>query len=230
MYIQLTPKHNIKLLQANSPYLQLKFLKSPVAEAKTRGDNTRASKVTGIIQKKASRKQWRQINRSTRKARGSLTVAVKVLTADGGHNENKIIKEGVFKVVTPILLEWFQLVLVAQCYRGTFFKDVGHLADGPVAQQILDSTYEYPPDLDPATRLLFEEASTTYAALSPTKIATCITPEDIQHFWQILRERTGLSYSSLHFGHYIAASFCLDLLLLHAAKLSICARNRELLA
>jgi hypothetical protein len=35
----------------------------------------------------------------------------------------------------------------------------------------------------------------------------------------------GSSYSGLHFGHYIAASFCPDLSLLHAAKLSICARN-----
>jgi hypothetical protein len=58
-------KHNIELLRANSPYLRLKFLKSLVTKAKTRGDITRASKVTGIIQKEASRKWWRQINMST---------------------------------------------------------------------------------------------------------------------------------------------------------------------
>jgi hypothetical protein len=46
-------KHNIKLLQASSPYLQLKFFKSLVTKAKTRGD-----KVTGIIQTEASRKRW----------------------------------------------------------------------------------------------------------------------------------------------------------------------------
>jgi hypothetical protein len=107
-------KHNIKLLQANSPYLQLKFLKSLDAKAKT-SDKTCASKVTGITQKDASRKQWRQINRSTHKACGSLTVAVKVPTADGGQNENKT-KEGMFKAVTPILLEWIQSALVAQCH------------------------------------------------------------------------------------------------------------------
>ncbi len=109
-------------------------------------------------------------------------MAVKVPTADRGHNKYKS-KEGVFEAVTPIILEEFQLVLVAQCHQGTFFEDVGHLADGPVAQQILDGTYAYPPDLDPATRLLFEEASTTYASLLPTKIATYATPEDFQHFW-----------------------------------------------
>ena len=124
----------------------------------------------------------------------------------------------------------FQSGLVASCHQGTFFEDVGHLADGPVAQQILEGTYEYPPDLDPATRLLFEEAAATYATLSPTEIATYVTPDDFQQFWQHTREHTGSSYSGLHFGHYIAASFCPDLSLLHVAKLSICARNGVSLA
>ncbi len=54
--------------------------------------------------------------------------------------------------------------------------------------------------------------------------------EDFLHFWQTARERTGSSYSGLHFGHYMAASFCLDLSLLHAAKLTICAKNGVSLA
>jgi hypothetical protein len=41
----------------------------------------------------------------------------------------------------------------------------------------------------------------------------------------MVKEWTGSSYSGLHFGPYIAALHCPDLLLLHAAKLSICARN-----
>jgi hypothetical protein len=44
-------------------------------------------------------------------------------------------------------------------------------------------------------------------------------------FWQTARECTGSSYSGLHFGHYVAALFCPDLSLLHAAKLSICTWN-----
>ncbi len=81
------------------------------------------------------------------------------------------------------LVERFQLALVAQCHHGTFFKDMGHLADGPAAQQILEGTYVYPRDLNPVTRLLFEEAAHTYAILAPTEIATYVTVEDFQHFW-----------------------------------------------
>ncbi len=135
-----------------------------------------------------------------------------------------------FNAVSATLVERFQSGLVANCHQGTFFEDVGHLAGGPVAQQILEGTYEYPPDLDPATRLLFEEAAATYATLSPTEISTYVTPEDFQQFWQHAQERTGSSYSGLYFGHYIAASFCPDLSLLHAAKLLICARNGVSLA
>ncbi len=57
-----------------------------------------------------------------------------------------------------------------------------------------------------------------------------MTPDDFQLFWQTARERTGSSYSGLHFGHYIAASFCPNLSALHATKLSICARNGVALA
>jgi hypothetical protein len=60
--------------------------------------------------------------------------------------------------------------------------------------------------------------------------ATYVTPEGFQHFWQTAREHTGLSFSGLHFGHYKAASFCPNLSLLHATKLSICTRNRVALA
>jgi hypothetical protein len=53
--------------------------------------------------------------------------------------------------LSETLVERFQSALIAQCHQGTFFKDVGHLANGPVVQQILEGTYEYSQDLDPAT-------------------------------------------------------------------------------
>ncbi len=118
--------------------------------------------------------------------------------ADSGHIEYET-KDGVFEAVSPIIQERFQLALVAPCHQGIFFEGVGLLADGPAAQQILDGAHEYFLDLNQATRLLFEEAVATYAALSPSKIATYITLEDFAHFWRTARERAGSSYSGLHF-------------------------------
>jgi hypothetical protein len=125
-------------------------------------------------------------------------VAVKVPTLDGGLEEFKA-KEGVFQAVSLILQERFQAPLVAKCHRGAFFADIGHLADGPVARQILEVTYIYPVYLYPATQLLFKEATVTISTLSPEQVATYATVENFQYFSQTAKEWTGTSFSGLHF-------------------------------
>ncbi len=145
-------------------------------------------------------------------------MVVKVSTANGGCKEFKT-QDRFFQAVSTTLADRFQSALVAHCHHGTLFEDVGHLTDGPAAQQILEGTYKYPPYLDQATWVLFKESTFTYEALSPTKVATYVTAEDFQHYWQTARERNGLPFRGLHFGDYIAASFCSNLSILHAAKL-----------
>jgi hypothetical protein len=125
-----------------------------------------------------------------------LTIAVKVpqedSTSNYQHTEYKT-KDEIFFAVNKTLVERFQTALVAQCHQGTFFKDIGYLADESVAQQILLGMYEYPTDIDPTTRLFFEEATATNAALLPSEVATYVTVEDFQYFWQHARECTGSS-------------------------------------
>jgi hypothetical protein len=87
-------------------------------------------------------------------------MVVKVLTSDGGYDQFKT-KECVEGDVTPIILERFQSALVASRHWGSFFEDVLHLANGLVSRQITEGTYKYAPDLEPATRFLFEEAAHT---------------------------------------------------------------------
>lgn len=49
--------------------------------------------------------------------------------------------------------------------------------------------------------------------------------KDFKYYWRRVNERISSSYSGLHFAHYKAASFDYDLSVLHAAKLSTCARK-----
>ncbi len=170
-------KQNLDHLAKHGPHYCRQFLKQLVTLARLSGDHTRATKITVLLHKEASRKRWQRVNNSTGKKRGSLTIVVKVPTANGKVDKFKT-KDGVFLAVSKHLTKRFQSVLVAQCHHGTFYKDIDHLADGPVAQQILEGTYLYPSDLDPAPRLLFEETAATYAALSPTEMATYVTVED----------------------------------------------------
>jgi hypothetical protein len=78
---------NLELLEKHGPYFRLKFLKGLVSKAKKKRNSVCATRITGIIQKEATQKWWRRINRSTDKACGSLTLAVKVPIADGAFSE-----------------------------------------------------------------------------------------------------------------------------------------------
>ena len=120
------------------------------------------------------------------------------------------------------VFDWLSLPLRALEH---FFDDIGFCGDTEAVEQILLGTYDFPPDTDPATRLLCEEADITYAKMSQEELATYVTVEDFQHYWQRANERISSSYSGLHFGHYKAVSFNPELSALHVAKLNACART-----
>ncbi len=149
---------------------------------------------------------------------------MKVPTSDGGFDEFKT-KEGVEGAVTPKIMERFQSALVAPCHQGSFFEDVGPLANRPVSQQILEGTYKYPQDLNPATRFLFEEAVHTYVALLPMELTTYVSRRILCTFGRLPGNALGPCIGGCILDIFFAASFCPDLSLLHAAKLSICVRN-----
>jgi hypothetical protein len=208
--------------------MRREFLNNLILTAKKKGDQVHATKIAMILQHEKACKDWRRINWSTWEPQGGLTITVKVphkdSTSNDQHTEYKT-KDGIFLAVSKTLVGQFQSALVSQCHQGTFFEDIGHLADETVSQKNLLGMYEYPTDINPATRLLFEEATATYSAFSPSEVATYITVEDFQYFRQRAHERTGSLYSGLHFGHYKTGLFCRDLSALHASKLSLVARK-----
>ena len=56
-------------------------------------------------------------------------------------------------------------------------------------------------------------------------MSTCVTAEDYQYYWKRVKERSSLSYSRLHYGHYVAAADSKILFALHAAEISEAARR-----
>ncbi len=93
----------------------MKFFQGLVAFAKRRGNLIRASKIMGILNKESLQKQWRRINKSNWKARGSSIVKVKVFTADSGVTKFKT-KGGVFQAISEVIGERFQSALVTLCH------------------------------------------------------------------------------------------------------------------
>ena len=99
------------------------------------------------------------------------------------------------------------------------------MGDTECSQQILEGTYEYPPDTDIWTKKILHEAQHTFSRMSGTEIATTISTADFQQYWKRVDERTSSSFSGVTFSHYKAVASHSILSLMHAAYLTACARH-----
>ena len=217
----------LERLKHEAPEHRAQHLSNLVEKAEAKGDSNKVRILKAIIKRERDRKQWGRVNYSTRKPRGEQVFSVKVPVPDAGDEifEEYTTEDAIFDQVSTGLDERFRLAMSAPAYSGQLFDDIGFCGDTAAAQAILEGTYVFPPDCDPATRLLLEEAAKTYRQLSNEEIASYVTLEDFQYWWRRARARTSSSYSGLHFDHYIAAAYDDGLSALHAAKLTFCAQK-----
>ena len=202
-------------------------LKQLLKQAQESGAEDRPAVLLRILHREAIKHCLKRVNHSTSKPRGREVLSVKVpVNIEGDKQfEEFFTEDEVCQKVSTYLLERFRLAFSAPAYKGKLFNDICFLGDNDVARQILEGTYVFPTDIDPATKLLFEEAAITFGKLSKEEVASYVTVDDFQYYWQRANERISSSYSGLHFGHYKAASFGRNLSVIHAAKLSECTQR-----
>ncbi len=123
------------------------------------------------------------------------------------------------------LSKHFHLAYSAPCYQGQLFDDLGFMGDTECSQQILEGTYEYPPNTNIWTKKILQEAHHTFSRMYGVKIATTNSTMDFQQYWKRVDERTSSSFSGVTFSHYKAVASHLMLLSMHAAYLTVCARR-----
>jgi hypothetical protein len=99
------------------------------------------------------------------------------------------------------------------------------MGDTECSQQILEGTYDYPPDTDIWTKKILQEAQHTFTRLPGKEIATTIFTVDFQQYWRRVDERTSSSFSGITFSHYKAVASHTMLSAMHAAYLTSCARH-----
>jgi hypothetical protein len=90
--------------------------------------------------------------------------------------------------------------------NNKLLEDVGFTGDGEAVKAILQGTYDFPPETDVHTKLLFTEAAVLFCSLGDDGIVDWIQNSDFQQFWLHAREKTESSKSLLHFGHYMAGA------------------------
>jgi hypothetical protein len=90
-----------------------------------------------------------------------------------------------------------------------------------MARSVLDGSYDFPPDIDEATKELFEECAKIRSIAPANSVTGIISQECWQQRWNKVKEDTSLSPSGLHFGHYIAGANCNYVSQFHALRVSL---------
>ena len=108
---------------------------------------------------------------------------------------------------------------------GYLFDQLEYLADTETAVSILNGLFQPLPEMDGATVVLLEEIGHIGQHLCNREVKLTITTEEFQEYWKKMKEKTSLSFSGLHFGHYKAISTSDDLSAIFARKISLVART-----
>ncbi len=117
--------------------------------------------------------------------------------------------------------KWYNLAEEALICKGPLRGQFGYMATLPTAQSVLDGSYDYPPDIDEATKELFEECAKIQSIVPANSVTGIISQERWQQQWKKVKEDISLSPSGLHFGHYIAGADCDCISQFHALWVSL---------
>jgi hypothetical protein len=146
---------------------------------------------------------------------------VQVENGAGGvidYETEESVQEAIF---TEVHWRRYNLVEEAPICCGALRGQFGYISTSPTAQTILDGTYDFPPNMDKATKELFVEITQIQSIVPPNSVSGVISRERLQQLWKRLKEDTSSSQSGLHFGHYIAGADCKYILHFHALRISL---------
>ncbi len=78
----------------------------------------------------------------------------------------------------------YNLAKEAPICQGTLRTQFGYTAISPTARSVLDGTYDFPPDMDNATRELFEEIAHICSKVPSDSVNGLILQERWQQRWK----------------------------------------------
>ena len=105
--------------------------------------------------------------------------------------------------------------------QGALFELLGYGANIETGEEILKGTFTPPLDTEPATLMILKEIAHIWGRMGAGEINITVSAEDFQHYWRQMKDRTSLSVSGVHFGHYKAAGNLDFLSEVHTLKYSL---------
>ena len=197
------------------------FLLGRLVAAKRRQDDDATQQIKRIIAKENRKKRFQQLRYAMGRHKAAPLCEVKVPVEDPlAPALHFTTKESVHQATGECIRDRYQLGLRSPFNRGQLGQDVGQQGEGPVVQQILDGTYQFPPDTPPEVEALLQEAATLYEATKDVPFNLQITAEEFQYWWTHCRADTQSSKSGIHYDHYVCAAHDDELTELHVAKMN----------
>ncbi len=174
-----------------------------------REDEATEPQILAIIKREKDQAFWRRLNFALAKhIHGWSVRAVQVEDGAGGvidYDTEETVQEAIFNEVH---CKWYNLAEEAPICQGGLRGQFGYISTLPTTRTVLDGMYKFPPDMDEATRDLFEEIAQVQTIVPLDSVTGVISRERWQQRWKKVKEDTPLSQSGLHFGHYIAGADC----------------------
>ncbi len=199
---------------------QRQHLNQCLERAQEREDKAAECQILAIIKREKDRAFWQRLNFALGKhICGRSVRAVQMEDGAGGvinHDTEETVHQAIFNEVH---CKQYNLAEEAPICQGRLRGEFGYISTLPTAQTVLDGTYDFPPDMDEATRKLFEEIAQIRTIIPSNLVMGVILRECWQQRWKKVKEDTSLSQSGLHFGHYIAGVDCNYILQFHALRL-----------
>jgi hypothetical protein len=90
------------------------------------------------------------------------------------HETEERIQEAIFNKVHQ---KRYNLVEEAPICQGGLRGQFGYISTSPTAKGVLDGTYDFPPDIDVATKELFKEIANILLIIPPNSVTGVISRE-----------------------------------------------------
>jgi hypothetical protein len=128
---------------------------------------------------------WQWLNYALGKhIRGQSVQAVQVEDGAGGvinYETKESVQEAIF---TEVHRKRYNLAEEAPICRGALRGHFGFISSSPMVQTVLDGTYDFPPNMDKATKELSVEIAQIRSIVPPNSVSDVISRERWQQQWK----------------------------------------------
>jgi hypothetical protein len=163
---------------------------------------------TGIlrtIKREEQKSIWRRINSAINKP--SLGAIPLVRKMEHGQVINITETEEMNKEIQRVTEKGFDLSRSAPITMSLLQEKLDFLSDTNFATSLLHSNVHIPGDVDNATTMVIKEIIRLFQTLQTNHTQITLGESEFWYYWRKFREKTLLSISGAHVGHYKSATF-----------------------